>query len=615
MFKTAFKYLFVYWHKKECVNKVQKKSLFVGIAFLSKLYWKYRKSALLFLMLSCILKGVVPFASIIFPKFIIDELTGTQELSVIIFFIACLLVCILFGNTLINVFHTKYFLNGHTVFNQFRLDLSRNLYESDIERIEAASFNDLKGKAGRFLYGDGLGWGGVLSKAADVSSYIITLAGIVSIISVLNPLVVAAFVGLTLFTAWFNSKVKKANNQLDIERPMQERRLAYDVSLFEDYRFAKEIRINTLGEWLLQRLRSRLAILHNFYAAMNYNSLKAQIISNIITFIQQGIAYGYLVYSILEGRFGIGSFTMYLAAINSFSGAMFSVMDSVVDIRRFSDYYEAVDDFLSMPKQQREGKQALNVSSPPLLEFRGVSFRYPGQSSDTLKNINLKIEAGQKLSVIGENGAGKTTMTKLLMRLYRPTAGQILLNGRDIQDFDFEQYEKILSVVFQDFALFGMSLRDNVAMGRNVDDVLVIEALRKSGFGDKLASLEKKLDTPIYKIFDESGFEPSGGEGQKIAMARALLKDSPVVILDEPTAALDPRAEYEIYQNFNRIVEGKSAIFISHRLSSARFCDKIAVFKKGEIVEYGPHAELVNQNGLYHELFAMQAQFYEDKAV
>ncbi|MDR1324610.1 MAG: ABC transporter ATP-binding protein/permease [Treponema sp.] len=594
---------------------MKKKSLFVGIAFLSKLYWKYKKSALLFLLLACIFKGIVPFASIIFPKFIIDELTGTQEVSVIIFFIACLLICVLFGNTLINIFHTTYFLNGHVVFNRFQLDLSRNLYEADVERIEAASFNDLKGKAERFLYGDGWGWGGVLSRAADVSSYIITLVGIVSIISVLNPLVVAVFVVLTLFTAWVNSKVKKANNQLDIEQPIQERRLSYDASLFDEYRFAKEIRINTIGEWLLQRLRNRLAVLHNFYAKRYYNSLKAQIVSNIITFIQQGIAYGYLVYSILEGRFGIGSFTMYLAAINSFSGAMFSVMDSVVDIRRFSDFYDAVDDFLNMPKRQREGKKALKYSSPPLLEFRNVSFRYPGQSNYTLKNINLAIQAGQKLSVVGENGAGKTTMTKLLMRLYRPTEGQILLNGEDIQGFDFEQYEKTLSVVFQDFALFGMSLRDNVALGRDVDDALVIDALRKSGFGDKLDTLGKGLDTPVYKIFDESGFEPSGGEGQKIAMARALLKDAPVVILDEPTAALDPRAEYEMYQNFNRMVEGKSAIFISHRLSSARFCDKIAVFQKGEIVEYGSHAELVSRKGLYHELFAMQAQFYEEKAI
>jgi ATP-binding cassette subfamily B protein/ATP-binding cassette subfamily C protein len=592
--------------------KKEHTSLFIGISFLFRLYWKYRKSALVYLLLGCLLKGILPFASIVFPKFVIDELTGAQTISSIIFFTSCLIVCVLFGNTLINVFQTNYFLNGFTVFNCFELELSRNLYESDLEKVESSSFLDLKGKAERFLYADGWGWGGVLTKTADVTAHVITLVGIVSIISVLNPLVVLAFIGLTVLTALVNSRVKKANNQVDLERPVQERRLMYDSSLFSEHRFAKEIRINTLGLWLLERLRGRLAVLHNFYVKMNYNILKSQVFSNGITFLQQALAYGYLIYSVIHGRFGIGSFTLYLAAINSFSGAMFAAMDSIVDIRRFSDYYEAVDDFLNMPKGQREGKAPLNLSGPPVLEFRGVSFRYPGQNNYALKNINLAIQAGEKLSVIGENGAGKTTMTKLLMRLYRPTEGKILLNGVDIQEYDFESYENTLSVVFQDFALFAMSLRDNVALGRVVDDRRIIEALRKSGFGDKLDSLEKALDTPLYKTFDDNGFEPSGGEGQKIALARALLKDAPVVILDEPTAALDPRAEYEIYQNFHSMVEGKSAIFISHRLSSAQFCNKIAVFKNGEIAEYGAHTELLAKNGLYRELFTMQAQFYEE---
>jgi ATP-binding cassette subfamily B protein/ATP-binding cassette subfamily C protein len=587
--------------------------LFAGIQFLLKLYWKYGKSSLFFMLLYCVLQGAVPFASIVFPKFIIDELTGAQQLPSIVFYTGCLILCILFGNTLINFFHTKYFLNGMTVFNNFQIDLARNQYEADLERIESASFLDLKGKADRFLYGDGWGWGGVLTRAAIVSSNLITLAGIVAIVSVLNPLVVLAFTGLTLITAWFNSRIKKRNNRLNLEQPVQERRLSYDMSLFHEYRFAKEIRINTLGAWLLDRLQNRLAILHTFYVTHHYNSLKAQVFSNVITFIQQGLAYGYLIYSVLNGRFGIGSFTMYLAAINSFSGAMFSLMDSIVDIRRFSDYYDAVDDYLNIPRRQREGKQPLNLSGPPALEFRDVSFRYPGQNDYTLKHISFTLREGEKLSVVGENGAGKTTMTKLLMRLYRPTEGQILLNGTDIQEYDFDQYENALSVVFQDFALLAMTLRDNVALGRQVEDHRIAEALRKSGFGDRLDSLEKGLDTPLYKMFDENGIEPSGGEGQKIALARALLRDAPVVVLDEPTAALDPRAEFEIYQNFNAMVRGKSAIFISHRLSSARFCDRVAVFKNGGIAEYGTHDELMEKQGLYHELFTMQAQFYGEK--
>jgi ABC-type multidrug transport system fused ATPase/permease subunit len=201
------------------------------------------------------------------------------------------------------------------------------------------------------------------------------------------------------------------------------------------------------------------------------------------------------------------------------------------------------------------------------------------------------------------------------MRLYKPTEGQILLNGVDIQDYAFDDYVKAISVVFQDFVLFSMSLKENVSLGRDTPTEKITGVLQRSGFAEKLSSLDRGIETPLYKTFDETGIEPSGGEGQRIALARALLKDAPIVILDEPTAALDPRAEYEIYMSFNKMVSGKTAVFISHRLSSSRFCDKIAVFKHGEIVEYGSHGELMEKKGLYQELFTMQAQFYEEDKV
>jgi ATP-binding cassette subfamily B protein/ATP-binding cassette subfamily C protein len=321
------------------------------------------------------------------------------------------------------------------------------------------------------------------------------------------------------------------------------------------------------------------------------------------------------VYSVINKHFGIGSFTMYLAAINSFSGAMFSLMDSVVDLRRFSDFYEAVDKYLNMEKRLREGKRLpLARSEDPVIEFRNVSFRYPNQEKYTLKNVNITIKGGQKLSIVGENGAGKTTFIKLLTRFYRPTEGAIYLNGVDIQDYDYDNYADMFSVLFQDFALFVMPLRDNITLGRPIEDRDIVTALEQSGFKDKFDKLEKGLDTAVYKTFDETGFEPSGGEGQKIAMARALLKGAPVVILDEPTAALDPRAEYEMYMRFNEMVHKKTAIFISHRLASVKFCDAVAVFKDGEIAEYGTHDDLMKKQGFYNELFTMQAQFYEDEA-
>jgi ATP-binding cassette subfamily B protein/ATP-binding cassette subfamily C protein len=591
----------------------KKPSMFSGVGFMLKLYWKYKKSSLVYLSAYCVLGGALPFAAIIFPKFIVDELTGAQQPGRIVFYVAALLFCTLFGSALINLFDTKCFLKGMLVFNAFQEDMCRGLYEADLQNVEAASFLDLKRKAEMFLYADGKGFGGVLYKFADVTSRLITLLGIISIIAVLNPVIIVIFIALALITAWRNAAAKKEFNSFTLEQSVQERKLMYDQSLFSEYKFAKEIRINTMGDWLLGKYRDRLGILANFYKRRRYTNLKMQIFGDVSSFIQQGVAYGYLVYSVLARHFGIGSFTMYLAAINSFSNAMFSLMDSVVDLRRFSDFYGAVDAYLNMEKRQREGRRLpLSRSADPVIEFRNVSFRYPNQERYTLKNINITIRGGEKLSIVGENGAGKTTFTKLLARFYRPTEGTIYLNGVDIQDYDYDQYADMFSVLFQDFALFVMPLRDNITLGRNIDDRDIVTALEQSGFKDKLDRLEKGLDTPVYKTFDETGFEPSGGEGQKIAMARALLKGAPVVILDEPTAALDPRAEYEMYMRFNGMVQGKTAIFISHRLASVKFCDKVVVFRNGEIAEYGGHDELMKKRGLYHELFTMQAQFYNE---
>lgn len=219
---------------------------------------------------------------------------------------------------------------------------------------------------------------------------------------------------------------------------------------------------------------------------------------------------------------------------------------------------------------------------------------------------------GQKLSIVGENGAGKTTFVKLLCRIYDPTKGVILLDGVDIRDIDYDQYMSIFSTVFQDYKLYALSLKDNVALSCSdtAEDSEIEHVLKRAGFGEKLASLPKGVHTLVYRNFDGEGFEPSGGEGQKIALARAIFKDAPIIVLDEPAAALDPRAEYEMYQNFNSFVGTKTAVYISHRLSSTRFCDKVAVFNNGNIAEYGSHNELLCKKGLYAQLWKMQSTFY-----
>lgn len=243
---------------------------------------------------------------------------------------------------------------------------------------------------------------------------------------------------------------------------------------------------------------------------------------------------------------------------------------------------------------------------------RYVSFSYPKTDKKILDDICIKIRPGEHLSIVGLNGAGKTTFIKLLCRLYDPTEGQILLDGVDIRDYDYRQYMQQFAPVFQDFKLFSFTIDENIAFA-NPDKGKVDEYIELVGPKDKVDELEKGTQTTIFKYFDEKGIEPSGGEQQKIAIARALYKDSPIVILDEPTSALDPLAEYEVYIQFHTLVGGKTAFYISHRLSSCKFCDSIAVFSEGKIAEYGSHDELISiPSGIYAKMFEAQAKYFRD---
>lgn len=247
------------------------------------------------------------------------------------------------------------------------------------------------------------------------------------------------------------------------------------------------------------------------------------------------------------------------------------------------------------------------------IEFRNVSFSYPGSRKKVLDHVSFRFRVGEKLALVGKNGAGKTTFIKLLCRLYDPTDGEILLNGIDIKKYDYQEYQSLFSVVFQDFKLFSFELGQNVAANTDYEEEEVYRCLEKAGIGQRVRQMKQGLKTVLYQTGD-NGVEISGGEAQKIAIARALYKDAPIIIMDEPTSALDPISEYEIYSKFDRLVCNKTAIYISHRMSSCRFCDRIIVFDEGNIRENGTHEQLLAQNGLYSQMWKAQAKYYEETA-
>ncbi len=294
----------------------------------------------------------------------------------------------------------------------------------------------------------------------------------------------------------------------------------------------------------------------------------------------------------------------------TFYSAVSSLITSMQEIVKRSNYAYEYIKFMDYSEAIEKGEKHIE-NKPHTIEFRHVTFTYPKTDVKVLDDISITLKQGDHLSIVGLNGAGKTTFVKLLCRLYDPTDGDILLDGVSIKEYNYEEYMSIFAPVFQDFKLFSFSMRENIDLKGNASNDDLIDIINKVGLSQKLDSFENGLDTLLFRDFDKNGVEPSGGEQQKIAIARALFKNSPTVILDEPTAALDPVAEYDIYRQFNALVGGRTAIYISHRLSSCRFCDNIAVFHDGTIKEYGPHEKLIDiPNGIYAKMFNAQAEYY-----
>ncbi len=439
-----------------------------------------------------------------------------------------------------------------------------------------------------------------------------TFVGIIVIVSTLNIWVVLGFVAIILLNTWCESKVRKRIVAWNLEKAPIERRTSYLIDLVGNFAFGKEIRIYGLRQWIVSKVHEHLEESNNFYKKQVRLSNSTRYLATFTDFLQKGIAYLYLAKRVLEQSIGIGDFTMYVSALLNFSGAMTSLMESFLNIQQFGGYYDALMEYMNVPCAMYEGKNLPVPKQTGEIRFEDVSFRYPGQTQYALRHINISLRSGEKLSIVGENGAGKTTFVKLLCRLYDPTEGRITLNGTDIRDYGYEEYMKLIGSVFQDYKLLAFSLKENVCFQNTESEKneAIQNILSYCGLGGKVNSLPHGVENHVYRIFSEDGFEPSGGEGQKIALARAIYKNAPVMILDEPTAALDPKAEYEIYRNFSQLTEGKTTVFISHRMSSSRFCDHIALFQNGKITEYGTHDQLMQTNSTYRELFEMQAQYY-----
>ena len=554
------------------------------------------------------------------PKYVLSFIEDDLLFNTIIMYtvIICLIMMILdvISTTCYNSFEFEYRKTEGYV-EKKRMD---KLFHTDFKNMESPDFLDYAQRAKTAL-NRGKGFHGVLYQSRNFIAQGTLMILSAALIGIQNLLMMIIFIvisfGIVKISSFFTKrdKIKFSDAMAPTWRKMN-----YLESTTKNFDFAKDIRLFNMSNAFFNQLLG----VNETYKELNRKHHNRMVLWEVslgsVLIVQKILMYTWLVYNVVTGAYQISDFVLYVGLVSTFHASVGYVNWIYSDMRTNSlminDYRNFVD--------WKEDRETADEKDGHITEinldkfefrFENVSFKYPGHDNYVLKNVNLTIKNGAKLAVVGVNGAGKTTFIKLMMKLYEPSEGRILLNDVDIKEYNREEYFKLFSPVFQNVECFAMPIYQNISFAEEdkTDMNKINEVLEQSGLSEKINSYEKGIHTNLLKIFDKEGIDLSGGEKQRLAMARALYKDGKVIILDEPTAALDALAEDRMYREFENMIHGKTAVFISHRLGSTRFCDKIAMFEDGTIVEEGTHEELMAKNGKYAYMFGIQSQYYDEK--
>lgn len=605
--------------------KISKRQLVIkNFKYMFPLLLKKSPQTVVLMVVSALVNSIKSLFGVVMPAKIIEELTGARNADVLLLYVLIIVLGTLVLNALSTLFNNL--LSYYSSKADFHIDemLNNKVTKVDYHNIEDPQFIDLlnRAKKGMNQYSGGIY--SFIYAFQNIVWSIFTISGVITIIFASRLYIL--FI-LSLFALISNNiiyrKIQNRNQEFRNYMVRFDRKLWYYNKNITSFRQQKELRLYD-GKKLI---KDTVAI-ENPKAFKEYNKLTNKliqlntvdsvvyyIITNLLTILVLG-------YSVINDHINIGNwtitwptvtiaaFSMLWQSINTFDSAMSQLIYSLNDYLKACEYQNDFIDLMNIESDFITGKEPINKIET--IEFKNVSFKYPRTENYILKNVSFKIDSKDKVSLVGLNGAGKTTIIKLLCRFYKVEEGEILVNGRNINEYEYETYMKNLAIVFQDFKIISFNIKSNIAIldenKEKFDDVL-----KRAQVYDKVQSLPNKEYTYINKWFDKNGVEFSGGEMQKFAIARALYKESDLVILDEPTSALDPVAEAEIYYHFNEIVGRKLTIFISHRLSSCIFSDRIMVLDGSKIAEVGKHTELMKkENGLYRKMFEAQATYYQD---
>mgnify|MGYP000469370390 FL=1 len=552
---------------------------------------------------------ISPFIMIIFPKLIIDSIIGGGD-WISTFHLIAIMGIVLLVTTLLSTFLSataqKY---GDTIQYDLVRIYGKKVMSLNYEDLENPAVLDMfeKSKSGFNMYD-------FFDKIVAAITNVLSFIGYAAILFTYSRLMLIVVVAVVVINLICNAKKNKYYYKAGEDAAPMNRKFAYLAGLMYGFDYAKEIKVGGLSDYITDKYDDNIVGFKKIFRTLYRHVFLLSGVSSLTSVIQTFTLYSVVAYSAIQKTISIGDFTMYISSISAASGCLLTIVSAMIDISKNTKYATDMRLFFEMERKTEMGgilpdRSANNVD----IEFRNVSFKYPRTERYVLRHISFTVHSGEKISIVGKNGSGKTTLIKLLLRLYEPTEGEILVGGKNITDYDYKAYLSLFAPVLQDYKIYAFSCKENIELNLEDNEERLMRAIHDSDLDEKISSLPNGVLTPVYKQFDENGVEFSGGENQKLAIARAIYKDAPIILLDEPTANLDPLAEYDIYTMIYHMLGNKTSFFVSHRLASGRFCDRIFVVDGGEIIADGPHDSIVKSCELYREMFEKQAQFYIDK--
>ena len=602
--------------KTKAPKEKPKYSRFGCLVWAIKNLWRLDKSFVFFIFAAVPIAVISPLVSSYFSKYLIDSIGAGKPFAdlawIVIFFITASLTL----NVLSNFINARCSSRRYypTCVYQTEMGYTQG-YKTDFENHEKQDYKKISGYAWRDASSGNCALEFIWT---DLSGALIHLLGIVtyaSLLAFINPIVFVVVIIVSILsyftTLWQNKYYEKHKHLWEKES----RKAGYLEGLSENLQVAKDIKLYGLEEWLNKMMSDYRAHIIMWNKRCRLRGLWASILAGLMTLIQNGVAYVVLIGMLLAGSLSAGDFVFYFGIVGSVAGFLHGVVGDVAKLNKRADKIAYYREFYDYPNKFNYGKGCELPTGAVTIELRDVWYKYDGAEDYTLKGINLTLQAGESLALVGVNGAGKTTLVKLICGFYRPTKGEILVNGKLIDEYNIHEYYTMISAVFQEIRPVCFTMFEYVAsadINRTTAREDAVTAMKLAGIWEKIESLENGIDTHLMKGIYDDGVDLSGGEMQKLVLARAIYKNGSVLILDEPTAALDPIAENNLYLQYRELTHGKTSIYISHRFASTRFCDRILLLGDGIIKESGTHDELMEQNGQYAYMFGVQAKYYKE---